>query len=298
MFTKKIIFINLLLLISFCFLEASGVKCEIHDIVVYVINLDRSPERMKKIKSLLDTLGIKFTRFPAIDGYNIKIVNLKTNKIEDNKSFHKVCDKNSDYLISCGLFSFKYTTTPKIRRLLCCGELGCALSHLSIAKDIVQKGHKLAMILEDDVVCEKDFKVIFAETLKNTPKDMGILFLDIGLGRSDSSPYFVSPGALLDSFRQIPGNKYVVRLKENFGVYGLHAYALTLDGAREILKNSRIITLPIDNHIISGPAMPNSKKYVARKKMLSLSDEISEIHKMGRNFCVTSKGIIVSKVKQ
>ena len=38
------------------------------DLEVYVINLDRSPERMADMKKKLSALGLEYKRIPAVDG--------------------------------------------------------------------------------------------------------------------------------------------------------------------------------------------------------------------------------------
>jgi siroheme synthase (precorrin-2 oxidase/ferrochelatase) len=108
--------ITLILLVNLC-LAASALSYD----VVYVINLDSCSERLKKMEKQLNRFGIKFRRFRAVNGYRIKIVNAKTGQIEDNRSFHKTCDKNGEYLVSCEQVSFKYFPA-RGSRILCCGE--------------------------------------------------------------------------------------------------------------------------------------------------------------------------------
>jgi glycosyl transferase, family 25 len=38
---------------------------------VYVINLDRRPDRLAEISQRLDALGLTFTRVPAVDGLTL-----------------------------------------------------------------------------------------------------------------------------------------------------------------------------------------------------------------------------------
>ena len=259
--------------------------------VVYVINLDRSPERLKKMKEQLDKFGIKFKRLRASDGYNVKIVNKNTWKIEDNKHFHKNCNKDSVYLAQDGGIAIEYIP-DRSRRPLCCGELGCALSHIRILCDIIKCGHKRAIIFEDDVSFVDNFPKILKETLQNAPLDMDVLFLDVGVVHWEyETPYFISPGVLLQSFERLhPDNKYVVRLRSENNTFGTHAYVVTNAGAAKLIQNSKTLRTPIDDHIMR---MSNISKYVARKKMLYVNERMSEIHMMGRGDSVIPNKIIL-----
>jgi GR25 family glycosyltransferase involved in LPS biosynthesis len=292
---RKIVFF----IFVFVFIEVRTLQHEDVD-VVYVINLDRSSERLKKMKKQLNKFSIKFKRLRASDGYNIKIVNKNTGKIEDNKQFHKNCDRSSVYLVRDGGVAVEYHSnrhTLHYRGALCCGELGCALSHIRIWSDIVKHGYRRAVILEDDVSLENNFLEILKETLRSVPLDVDILFLDVGVMHGEgATPYSISPGALLQSFERLhPDNKYVVRLRnESFNTFGTHAYMLTKAGAEKLIQNSKILQTPIDDHIMR---MSSISQYVARKKMLYVNEAKSEIHMMGRGASAILNEIVVGGSK-
>ena len=42
---------------------------------IYLINLDRRPDRLKHMKNQLDLLNLPFVRYPAVDGRKIKQAN-------------------------------------------------------------------------------------------------------------------------------------------------------------------------------------------------------------------------------
>jgi glycosyl transferase family 25 len=90
-------------------------------IPVFVINLDRSPERLSSIAKRLNKLSIQFERVAAVDG------SLLTNaQIEGFV-------KNAPW---------RRKNTP--------GEIACYLSHLKVMKIIRDKKIERAVILEDD----------------------------------------------------------------------------------------------------------------------------------------------------
>ncbi len=274
-------------------------KTEIYD-AVYVINLDRSPDRLKKISKQLNDIGIKFRKFKAIDGNKLKIVNVKTGQTEDPKTFtiKKKFENNDEYIVSTESCSAKYKTDKKIcNRYLCYGEIGCAMSHLGIMHDIVKNNFRKTIILEDDIIFEKNFKDDLKLTLINTPDNFDILFLDVGMNAYyvdldlpvNERVYIANPARLLRNFAQISDNKYLATISETNNLWGTHAYCVSLGGAKKIISSYNPIIEPIDEHLFHNPEINNSrtKRYVARKKMLYISDEPSLICTMGRNGAAT-----------
>lgn len=94
---------------------------------IFVLNLDRRPDRWKKISEKLDQFKIKYERFSAIDG----------EKIDFN---------NSNFKQGMGLLENKYANA-------------CLLSHLEIIKLAKEKCYKRILIFEDDVLLSKEFEV-------------------------------------------------------------------------------------------------------------------------------------------
>lgn len=113
---------------------------------IYVLNLDRRVDRYEKIKHKLDKLDIKFERFSAIDGNDIK---------DDEYDF-------SNFRHGYGMIENKYA-------------LGCLRSHIEIIKDAKSKGYKRILIFEDDVLISKDIN-IHLQKLRNI-KDWKLLYL-------------------------------------------------------------------------------------------------------------------------
>ena len=91
---------------------------------VYVINLDRRPDRLATITRDLDRLGLSFERVPAIDA-------------------------------QCTYFSGIHLTN---------GEAACALSHCAALRMFLDTDHDAAMIMEDDVTMSSDIKTVLADT--------------------------------------------------------------------------------------------------------------------------------------
>ena len=92
---------------------------------VFVVNLDRSIDRMESATRQLNALGVDFERWPAVDGALLSD--------EERKA-------------AVG-FRWWCATGRKIR----VGELGCALSHIKLYRKMIDENIPLACILEDDV---------------------------------------------------------------------------------------------------------------------------------------------------
>lgn len=92
---------------------------------IYVINLDRSKDRMEKIESQLNQLKFPFHRISGIDGALCQPDELA---LLDRKSYEKLHGK---------------------RPIL--GELGCYLSHVKTIHEFLKSKYQYAVILEDDI---------------------------------------------------------------------------------------------------------------------------------------------------
>ena len=103
---------------------------------VFILNLDRKPERMKAMSAKMKSLKIDFERFSAIDGNNLEF-------------------DNSGFVPGRGMIENKYA-------------LACLQSHLEIIKMAKEKKYRRILILEDDVMISKNIKV-HLQKIKDIP---------------------------------------------------------------------------------------------------------------------------------
>ena len=94
---------------------------------VYVINLDREPEKFRAISGRLSELGITFERVQAVDGALLPLVSNYTEELSP-------------------------------------GEIGCYLSHKSVWESMLKSHVGSAIVLEDDAIIHDDFPIV-AEAL-------------------------------------------------------------------------------------------------------------------------------------
>lgn len=108
---------------------------------IYLINLDKDTQRLKRIEKIFGKLNIKFERFNAVDGKKIK--NYKKIFREPWNSWEK------------GMSRAAKIKRPSI--------LGCLLSHRKIVRNALKKGYKKILIFEDDVIPNKSIKKLLVK---------------------------------------------------------------------------------------------------------------------------------------
>lgn len=111
---------------------------------IYVINLDRSKERLTEITRQLNELGLQFERISAIDG---KLANDTQRACINEQAYQKKHGKQS---------------LP--------GELGCYLSHVKAIQTFLNTNDEFALILEDDAVFGADFVQVITRLLANSAR--------------------------------------------------------------------------------------------------------------------------------
>jgi glycosyl transferase family 25 len=95
---------------------------------IYVINLDKSKDRLKNVSENMKKLNLSFTRFPAIDG----------SKVDPTKLKHLVSFWGRTILSNYGM-------------------IGCALSHKELWNRLKNDNVDYYLIMEDDFIFDNDF---------------------------------------------------------------------------------------------------------------------------------------------
>ena len=156
---------------------------------VYLINMDKDTDRLKKVTKECDKVNIKFERFPGI-----KVTDLS----------QKILDK---YI---PIETQKYGPN---------GMIGCGLSHLFIWQDAVEKNYKNILVLEDDVYFTYDFNKYYAHIIDEVPNDYDILYLgygeknyNINIQEDSSFNYIYKPKFQLLTHAMIISNKGLKKL--------------------------------------------------------------------------------------
>ncbi|TWP24086.1 glycosyltransferase family 25 protein [Apibacter muscae] len=101
----------------------------------YLINLNRSKDRLNFMESEFKKQKMNFLRIPAVDGSLLK---------------------GDEYIIK-----------NKYDRDLVPGEIGCYLSHVKALKTFLVSKYEYALIIEDDAILCTDFKNIIENSILN-----------------------------------------------------------------------------------------------------------------------------------
>jgi glycosyl transferase family 25 len=162
--------------------------------------MDKSKQRWINMLKYGKNNNIKINRFPAYDGNLL----------------------NQDKLISNGELLINH----KLRL----GQIGCAYSHLKLWEKCLKSKNKIQIVLEDDILLDKNFKNDIKFILKNTPQDWDIIFI----------------GGCHIKGRII--NKYFIKPTELSGRYNLcmHAYILNKKKIHKLINTMVPIIKSID----------------------------------------------------
>jgi glycosyl transferase family 25 len=193
---------------------------------LYVISLDRSPERLKKF--LADNLmvpGLDIVRFRAIDGQKLDRADLLSRKVI-----------TSDLIYSNN-------------------AVACALSHMEVWRKIVADG-KPAVVCEDDALLRKDFALLhkhFAATIDQSDAvfwsysfDLHMAYEVPGLGEfmTVTDAKFLNTEDRIAQFQNATTPTMLFRPKR---LWGLACYTVTPRGAEKLLE----LVLPLQNARVS-----------------------------------------------
>ncbi|MEI8278494.1 MAG: glycosyltransferase family 25 protein [Bacteroidota bacterium] len=102
-----------------------------NDITVFIVSLKNSTDRRAQLAKHLEHIGLKFEWFDATYGKSLT-----------DEEMAQYCD----------LEAIKENPVWLSR-----SAIGCALSHYFIYKEVIRRNLPYALILEDDIVFEKDF---------------------------------------------------------------------------------------------------------------------------------------------
>jgi glycosyl transferase family 25 len=179
-----------------------------NSIQIFVISLSHESLRRKTIKKILNPVSERFEFFDAVDAQKINLLQHK----DYNGLIRRLC--------------YGKDLAP--------GELGCFLSHRTVLEKVVNKKIPIALIFEDDVILQKDFKSVL-ENLINCPYPWeAVRFL--------GKPKIAT--LMQRKIIKIYKNFYLTRLATSPG--GAYAYVITYSGAKKLLKSMSNITCPID----------------------------------------------------
>uniref|UniRef100_A0A0N4ZVL9 Glycosyltransferase 25 family member n=1 Tax=Parastrongyloides trichosuri TaxID=131310 RepID=A0A0N4ZVL9_PARTI len=183
---------------------------------IYLVNLKRRDERMKKMNEILKTVGFMYERVDAVDGKQLTDKYIK----EKIKFLPNYVD-------------------PYHKRPMKKGEIGCFLSHYRIWEDVVNNNLNRVIVFEDDIRFSKNATGILRHLIYDIDNNKDTWDF-IYFGRRKENPkvqeYFV------------PGHKHLSTVTYSYWTLG---YALSYNGAKKLLEGR-----PLENMMALDEYIP------------------------------------------
>ena len=208
---------------------------------VRVINLERHRERRRNTEKQLNLMGVSYEVTSAVDGDS-----LTQTQVDE-------------------VYNEAATIKPLTR-----GEIGLAMSHINIYREIVRKNHAITLILEDDDHFIRSLKPML-EASKHFPDGWDIVLLRYIFGKKTQ----LDP--VPDHF---PLNGYrLKRPRLGREIWGTYAYFISKIGAEKLISQTRTLSKPIDHYTGDHKAMDI---YVVFPKMAIQEDRFPSTLKKTR----------------
>ncbi len=161
---------------------------------IYVINLDKRPERYQRTMKALKPYGIYPYRFSAVNGWELPFEALDELGIVYESwmpngpictVYRHVGDKefiSYEVMKEEGIAYYCHSLSR--------GAIGCLLSHLSIIQDAYDSGYKTIWIMEDDIKINSNPQELsfLLNGLNRQAPDWDILFTDNEIKGGDGTP--------------------------------------------------------------------------------------------------------------
>ena len=251
------------------------------DYKVLVLNLPKSKERLEKISKNLDSAGISYEVFIAVNGYyDVVLTNILTGQRCIGRD---IIDKdikislNTPYEVTCNSkiyeqASFKVTLT---QRVLNAGEFGRWCSDVMMWQYIKKNNYTTTIVFEDDFApLEHNFKPLVDNFIKALPSGYHIGYIDTWITEGGITP--------------LPGNRnHIAQFMSNSKWYGTWAVVLSKKFITEILSTTHYYGMQ-DEMLLERANNNQLDVYVSSIKLASISSfeltgqsKNSEISKMG-----------------
>jgi glycosyl transferase family 25 len=180
-------------------------------IPIFVISLTRSQDRRAAVERQMKRLGLSFAFWDAVDG---KALGGEALAAVDFELAEKMCGN-----------------------ALSLGEVGCALSHISLYEMMTEQSLERVIVLEDDIHLHMHFRRIVEEAIAVSSAD--ILFLHHG--KAKRWPWY----------RPLPEGYRLARYcrpsrRSARSIISTAGYVLTLNGARKLLNHAYPVRMPAD----------------------------------------------------
>lgn len=235
---------------------------------IYLINLDKRPEKLIQTINELKPFNIHPYRVSAVNGWDLKSDQL------NQLGVLYLPQMNSEGLWGTSFFGeqveYEHSVINQPNKVYFChcmsrGAIGCVLSHLSVISDAIESGYETIWVIEDDIEVIKDPNILpkLIDILdriieqRNLPK-WDILFTDRDT-RNSKGEYIPALGfAKRPNFRPYNTTRFSVQrnihpLFRSIGArYGTYSMIIRKSGMHKIMDHYKKynIFLPYDMELI------------------------------------------------
>ena len=178
---------------------------------VYLLNLDKSTDRLANVKPLIEDLGYSYTRISAVYG---KTLSQEYRDRVTNPDKYKLLLHND----------------------IGAGTIGCYLSHINIWKEFLQSQHSYALIFEDDVEFEPKKLKKLVDLLLSASDEWDLVNIDVNRHGFSKPVKQLSQLFRLVKFRVRVGNT--------------SCYLVNRKAAMALVQKSLPISMPVDHYMM------------------------------------------------
>ena len=233
---------------------------------IYVITLERAKERQQHIQQELQGLNYQF--FFGKDKHYYSVEELKASNIYNEalaKQHHRY------------------------GKPMQAGQICCAWSHAEVYKDMVKKGYRNALIMEDDVVIDKESAQIFSVITKELPADWEFLYL--GFDEREKAPagaffkklfyHVLRLFKIIRFSHKTISHLYPRKFSAHLYKAGyhdcIHAYGITQSAAQSLAKLQQPVSFVADN--LTAHAITNQliKGYIVLPKIIYQQNHLNTL---------------------
>jgi GR25 family glycosyltransferase involved in LPS biosynthesis len=240
------------------------------NLTVFVINLDRSPERLRHFVADNALPGIDIARVPAVDGK----------------------DLNRAELVARGIIADDLVYTD--------GCIGCSLSHMTCWQEAVRRNEAI-VVCEDEAVLRHDFATVHRDLSTEIAqsdivfwgfnRDMHIAYDVPGLGECISifDDDHLNDEARIGGFQAAATPTKLWRVRR---IFGMPCYTITPKGAARLMGR----LLPLRNGVASARyASGLGKHHQLRFQSLGIDMDVGIVHIDAINARVAVPPLAVSR---
>ncbi len=215
---------------------------------IYMINLDKRPEKYESTMQALQPYNIYPYRFSAVNGWELSfeaIDNLGVN-YQPESTQGPICTvfRHIDGKEIPSFEIMKEEGVTYYCHSLSRGSLGCLMSHLSVLQDAYTSGYETIWIIEDDIrIVENPHKISdLIDQLDQLAPDWDVLFTDSETKGADGSKFFCGGIRPRPNFQYQDLNYYIKRTYINEDIeklglrFGSYSMVIKRSGVEKLLN--------------------------------------------------------------